>query len=74
MFNWKPFYDECARCGTSPVHVFTRCKTAGQAMDGDGAKCPECGLEGGVIVYEDNGNASVTWNDYDEEEKIDATP
>lgn len=69
MKDWKPFYDDCDRCGGSDVQVFTDAKEDGYAFDGDNAKCLECGLLGGVCIDgEENGNgdssAHIDWNEY----------
>lgn len=65
--KWKSFHDMCDRCGASPVNVFTRAEADGWAGDDDLARCPECGLEGGISVYDEDA-AGVNWNDYDKEE------
>ena len=71
MKNWKPFYDECARCGSSDMLVFTDAEQDGYAYDGDDAKCNECELLGSVIIdceENDNGDnsAHIDWNDYED--------
>lgn len=73
MKNWKIFYDECARCGSSDVSVLTDAKEDGYAYDGDDAICNECGLLGGVCIDgEENesgdNSAHIDWNDYEEED------
>lgn len=69
MKDWKEFNDECTRCGTSPVDVYTDAKEDGYAYDGDDAKCPDCGLLGSVCVdgeEEGESTAHIDWNDYEE--------
>jgi uncharacterized Zn finger protein len=68
MKNWKPFNDECPRCGNM-AEVFTSAKDE-YVYDGDNVECFECGLLGGIIVDEDDdgsGVARVDWNDYEED-------
>lgn len=63
--SWKPFDDECPRCG-STSEVLTTCKDSGQCYDGDEARCTECKLEGCIVVdeFEDGeGIAVVEWCD-----------
>ena len=72
MKNWKPFNDECGRCGGGFIHILTDSKKDGYAYDGDDAECIECGLKGSVCVNgdeDDNGDATahISWNDYDED-------
>jgi hypothetical protein len=67
MKNWKPFNDECTRCGTQP-EVFTSAKGE-YVYDGDNVECFECGLMGSICVDEnDNGDnsAHIDWNDYED--------
>jgi hypothetical protein len=71
MKDWKPFNDECTRCGGSDVRVLTDATQDGYAYDGDDAECLECGLLGSVCIdgdENDNGEATahVSWDDYDE--------
>lgn len=71
MKDWKPFYDECTRCGSSDVYVLTDAVEDGYAYDGDDAKCGECELLGNVAIdgeENENGDSSahIDWNDYEE--------
>lgn len=66
MKNWKSFNDECPRCG-SEAEVFTDAIEDGYAFEDDDARCVECGLKGAVYVScEEEGNAYVSWNDYED--------
>jgi len=70
MKTWKPFEDECDRCGCSPVDILTSADN-GFAYDGDSAQCFECGLCGCISCDEnDNGDgiAWVVWDDYEDKE------
>jgi hypothetical protein len=70
MKSWKPFNDECPRCGNNPVDVFTGAKED-FVYDGDNVECFECGLCGSILVDEDDegmGIAHVVWNDYEDED------
>ena len=73
MKTWKPFNDECTRCGSDDIRVLTDAKEPGYAYDGDDAECLECGLLGCVNVdgdEDDNGEARafISWNDYEDED------
>lgn len=61
--KWQKFSDDCLNCGCEAL-VFTDTGRDNWASDGDLAKCPECGLEGSVNVYDDSeGEASIAWHD-----------
>lgn len=65
--EWKPFNDECPRCGNQP-EVFTSAK-GDYVYDCDNVECFECGLLGCINIDEDddgNGIARVVWNDYED--------
>ncbi|WP_407431276.1 hypothetical protein [Arcticibacter sp.] len=70
--KWKLFGDECPICG-SEAEVFTDSKDDGFAYDDDDDRCVECGLEGNVIIgdEDDNGGcpAYVSWSDFDDDEE-----
>lgn len=69
--KWRSFNNECPKCGTSPVDVFTSAKQD-YVYDGDNVECFECGLCGSVSVddEDDEGNATAntTWDDYEDED------
>lgn len=48
MKDWKPFNDECPRCGDQP-EVFTSAKGE-YFYDGDNVECFGCGLLGCISV------------------------
>lgn len=67
MKNWKPFNDDCPRCGNG-AEVFTDAK-GDYVYDGDNVECFECGLLGCINVDENDEGiavADVSWNDYED--------
>ena len=68
MEDWKPFGDECPRCGNS-AEVLTASTKEYYAYEDDDVRCVECGLIGVVYVAEENeGGAWVSWNEFDDED------
>lgn len=70
MKNWKPFNDECPRCGNNPVDVFTSAKED-YVYDGDRVECSECSLQGCITCDENDdgiGIAYTVWDDYEDED------
>ena len=68
MKNWKPFNDDCPKCGEQP-EVFTDAKGE-YVYDGDNVECFGCGTLGCIVVDENDegiADAYVSWNDYEDE-------
>lgn len=59
--KWQKFESDCLNCGCQ-AEVLTDTGKDNWACDGDEARCPECGLSGGVNVYDED-EANISWHD-----------
>ena len=62
--RWRPWDDECPRCGDAAEVLTSACKDY-YAHDGDEARCVTCHHPGYVVVTEDD--AYVHWKETSDE-------
>ena len=64
--EWTPWDDSCEYCG-APAEILTA-QEPGYALDGDPARCTDCGATGSICCDSESA-AVIMWNDDEQEEQ-----